>query len=231
MGYAFPASDEIAVMRQSPVNGKHGFVFHEACWSLLLEVYYPESVPLARLMEIFKSLPFPLRGFGVSWGHDYGGLVHLHKQNHHPWEDQLVEREEDSIVCLYAKENPHDVPEIQQLLKEFPRSPPTGYEIGPSASALKGRDCFTMLPWEILEGIAVHLPTADVLNLCRASRVIVYTFSSQSFWASRFKPNADRGYLLKPGITSNHKIGDCYIALRMLPTALLDCKTGKGFGG
>jgi hypothetical protein len=58
-------------------------------------------------------------------------------------------------------------------------------------------DCFIKLPWEIREAIAVYLPTADVLNLRQASRALVPIFSSQSLWASRFKANADRGFLFE----------------------------------
>ncbi|KAI9872224.1 MAG: hypothetical protein M1830_001894 [Pleopsidium flavum] len=184
-------------MRQRPANGRYGFVFHEACGSLLQEVYHPEAVPLARLLEICKSLPFPLQGTGVSWGHDYGGLVLLDNQSHYPWEDQLVERDEDSIECQRARENPYDVPEIQQLLKEPPQSPPSRKGLSSSGPISERGDCFFRLPWEIREEIAVYLPTADVLSLRRASRALVHIFWSQPLWASRFKATSDRGFLFE----------------------------------
>ena len=184
-------------MRQRPANGRHGFVFHEACWALLQEFYHPGPVPLARLLEICNSLPFPLRGAGVSWGHDYGGLVILDNQNHYPWEDQLVERDEDSIECQHARENLYDVPKIQQLLKEPQQSPSSRKDFSFLRPISEREDCFIRFPWEIREELAVYLPIADVLSLRRASRAFVHIFSSQPFWASRFKANSERGFLFE----------------------------------
>lgn len=184
-------------MKQHATHGRHGFVFHEACWSLLQHVYNPETIPLARLLEVCKSLPFPLRATGVGWGHDYDGLAFLDYENNYPWGDRLIERDEDSITCQRARENPYDVPEIQRLLKERPQSPPRGKELSSSGSITEREDCFVGLPWEIREGMAVYLSSADVLSLRRASRAFVHIFSSQNFWASRFKANADRDFFFE----------------------------------
>lgn len=184
-------------MKQHATHGRHGFVFHEACWSLLQHVYNPEAIPLARLLEVCKSLPFPLQASGVSWGHDYGGLVFLDYENSYPWEDRLIERDEVSITCQRARENPYDVPEIQRLLKERSQSPPRGKELSSSGSITEREDCFVGLPWEIREEMAVYLSSADVLSLRRASRAFVHIFSSQHFWASRFKANADRAFFFE----------------------------------
>ncbi len=55
-GYDHPDEDEFEVMGQSEVNGKRGFVFHHACWSLwehkkLFKVC--GSLPIHRLCRIF----------------------------------------------------------------------------------------------------------------------------------------------------------------------------------
>lgn len=197
--YDFPIHDELTVIRRYGAYGEHGLFFHEACWSLLQEAYHPEAIPLARLLEVCKSLPFPLRGTGVDLGHDYGGLVLFDNQNHCPWEGRLIERHDDSITCRHAKENPFDVLEIQRLLKEPPQCPPCWEKLSSSRpiskKKKKKRDDFAKLPWEIREEIALYLPTTDILNFRRASTAFSRIFSSQTFWASRFKANADRGFL------------------------------------
>lgn len=184
-------------MRQRVANGRHGFIFHEACWSLLQEAYHPEAVRLARLLEVCRSLPFPLQGTGVSWGHDYGGLVLLDSQSYYPWEERLIERHEGSITCQHAKENPYDVLEIQRLLKEPPQCPPCWEKLSSSRPISKKGDYFARLPWEIREEIAIYLPTTDILSIRRASRAFSHIFSSQPLWASRFEANADRGFLFE----------------------------------
>jgi hypothetical protein len=80
--YYFPASDELPVMQQDPLNGRHGFILHDACWHLLRKAFQPSEILLERLVKVCESLPFPLRGNVVSWGHDYGGLHFLDDLNH-----------------------------------------------------------------------------------------------------------------------------------------------------
>ncbi len=197
VGCDFPVHDKLTVMRQRVANGRHGFIFHEACWSLLPEAYHPEAIPLARLLEVCRSLPFPLQGTGVSWGHDYGGLVLLDNQSHYPWEDRFIDRYDDSITRRHAKENPYDILEIQRLLKEPPHCPPYWEKLSSSRPISKEGDYFARLPWEICEEIALYLPTIDILSVRRASRAFSHIFSSQPLWASRFKANADRGFLFE----------------------------------
>jgi hypothetical protein len=50
----------------------------------------------------------------------------------------------------------------------------------------ENRDCFSRLPWELREAIAMVLPACDVLKLRQASRSFVDIAASQTFWASRF---------------------------------------------
>ncbi len=114
--YLFPASDELRVMRQRPLNGRRSFVLHDACWHLLQRAFQPGEIPLMRLLEVCKSLPFPLLANAVCWGHDYGGLLVLDDQNHYPWEDRLVEHVYSAKTHSYAKENPYKVPELPALL-------------------------------------------------------------------------------------------------------------------
>ncbi|MCJ1349887.1 hypothetical protein MMC31_008130, partial [Peltigera leucophlebia] len=184
------ASDEVPVMRQPSFDGRHGVVLHDACWCLLKAALDPQSVPLERLFNVCESLPFPLYWDGVCWEHDYGGLALLDEQGHYPWEDRLSEVTY-SEVHLNAEANPYDVPDIVQLIVM-----PLGCPPNPTPSRYHA-DCFTLLPWEILEAIAVNLPTYDALNLRLASRSFARILTSQTFWASRFAPGGERDFVFE----------------------------------
>jgi hypothetical protein len=66
-------------------------------------------------------------------------------------------------------------------------------------------DCFATLPFEIVEEIAFYLPTATVLKTRLASRTFAQLFYSQTFWASRFRANGERGFLFEAW----NKTGSC----------------------
>ena len=189
--YDFQASDRIPVMWHRPVSSRHGFVLHDACWCLLKTAFDTESVPLGRLFNICESLPFFLFWDGVCWDHGYGGSVLLDQRAHYPWEDWLTGLTVYSEIHRNAQANPYDVPDISQLLVMPSDHPP---DTMPSSQC---RDCFTLLPWEILEGIAKLLPTTDALTLRLASRSFICILRSQSFWASRFAPGRERDFVFE----------------------------------
>src|SRR5690349_23528875 len=56
-GYKFSDSDRFAVMSARPLNGRHGYVLHDACWNLLEKACEPCNVPLERLYEVCSSVP------------------------------------------------------------------------------------------------------------------------------------------------------------------------------
>lgn len=48
---------QIPVMREQPKSdGWHGFVFHDACWSLLKECHQGEPLPLEQFLDVLLSL-------------------------------------------------------------------------------------------------------------------------------------------------------------------------------
>jgi hypothetical protein len=190
--YDFPPHDELPVMRQSPDGRRHGFVLHDSCWRLLQRFFEPDDVPIERLFCICKSLPFPIRGINVSWGHTYGGLITFDDEDHYPWEDRVTEQYNSSQT--YAKENPYDVAEIPDLLMLSLKSPKTPAAPVPTA---RSNDCFAILPWEILEAISMNLLVPDALNLVSASRSFLPLLTSQAFWASRFEPGNDCDFIFE----------------------------------
>ncbi|KAF2970831.1 hypothetical protein GQX73_g2783 [Xylaria multiplex] len=184
-----PATDEIGVLRQPPVDGRYGFPLHEACWSLLEKAYSPEPVPRETLFRVYSSLPFPSLGRGLSWGDSHGGLVFI-DNNRYPWEDRYIDRALDSVLPA-ARYDPYHVPEILQLRYEEPQVPAVSGPLQHTA------DCFSKLPREVIILISLYLPTIDALNVRRASGSFLLIFYSRQFWASRFETNADRSWLFE----------------------------------
>ncbi|KAI3534381.1 F-box domain-containing protein [Colletotrichum filicis] len=162
--------DQFGAMGFPPVNGRHGFVFHEACWDLLEKAFHPSPVPLLRLFDVCESLPFPLLSVGISWGHDYGGASIVDNEHHFPFEDRFSDRDYmDPDPVLSA--NPYEAEEAHHLLTEAPEEPPSPE--GPifnAAAPEPERDSFYALPEELRSAIAICLPTLDVLNLRLSSR-------------------------------------------------------------
>ena len=183
---------------------RHPFVFHESCWSLLQAAYSGEPVPLTRFHEVCSSLLFPYDQTSLVWGHDYGGLLRVDDQLYPPWENQSLRNNTGSVEWACAEHDPYDSSTVQRLLKQgFPHVPRcyiTGELDGyhPTRVPNGGNDCFLRLPWEVMEEIAAHLPTADALGLRLLSRAFTPIFSSKVFWASRFEASTDeRGYLFE----------------------------------
>ncbi|KAG7053494.1 F-box domain-containing protein [Colletotrichum scovillei] len=187
--------DQFGAMGFPPVDGRHGFIFHDACWGLLEKAFHPSPVPLSRLSDVCESLPFPLLSVGISWGHDYGGASIVDNEHHFPFEDRFFDRDYmDPDPVLSA--NPYEADEAHNLLTEAPEEPPSPQGLNPNTIEPE-QDNFYALPEELRSAIAIFLPTLDVLNLRLASRSFWTIFNSQQFWASRFKHKSDRSWLLE----------------------------------
>ncbi|KAK4150722.1 hypothetical protein C8A00DRAFT_45939 [Chaetomidium leptoderma] len=196
----FEPSDDngFAALPQRDFRGRHGIVFHDACWSLLEAALKPASVSLQRLFDVCSSLPVPRKCRAPTWGHDFGGAVVVDKTVHFPWEDRYEVPESTKPDPVFSK-NPYQVPGVDRLLAEDPQQPPAATQPArpPRDLAL---DCFAVLPGELCTAIAMLLPTADVLRARLASRAFWPVFYSQQFWASRFTPPppaANRSWLFE----------------------------------
>ncbi|TDZ14321.1 hypothetical protein Cob_v012750 [Colletotrichum orbiculare MAFF 240422] len=193
--YDSPEEDQFGAMRQGEVNGKHGFIFHEACWCVLAKAFHPRPVPKTRLYDVCNSLPFPMNGTSLSWGHDYDGPVAVDNEHHFPWEDRYADRDYAEPYPAFT-ENPYDVSEAETVLAEAVESPPNRILPAP-ASKQQSQDLFHTLPRELRWLVAMYLPTHDALNLRLASPVFWDIFDSQQFWASRFAGDSARSWLFE----------------------------------
>ncbi|KAL2194625.1 hypothetical protein P885DRAFT_42203 [Corynascus similis CBS 632.67] len=196
----FESSDDnsFAVLPDPDFRGRHGIVFHDACWRLLEAALRPASVSLQRLFDVCSSLPVPRNCRAPTWGHDFGGAVVIDKNVHFPWEDRYNVPEATTPDPVFSK-NPYQVPGVDHLLAEDPQQPPVATQ-SPRSPRTVVLDCFTSLPGELCVAIAILLPTTDVLNARLASRGFWPIFYSQQFWASRFTPRlpaANRSWLFE----------------------------------
>jgi hypothetical protein len=203
-------------------RGRHGVIFHDACWSLLEAALHPTSVSLQRLFDVCSSLPVPRKCRVPTWGHDFSGAVVVDKTTHFPWEDEYdapVFTQPDPVFSR----NPYQVPGVDRLLAETPQQPPAMMQPARPPRTL-APDCFVSLPGELYVAIAMFLPTADILRARLVSRAFWSVFYSQQFWASRFKASllaGNRSWLFETRNLSSprdwrwlhHRTNDIYLGL------------------
>ncbi|KAI1429500.1 hypothetical protein F5Y12DRAFT_726492 [Xylaria sp. FL1777] len=197
--YDRPPDDEFGAIDQGERNGRHGFIFHDACWRLLEKALAgrARSAPLERLFRVLSSLPI-LRGTSsFSWGHDFNDDAHPAIRPHHlsPWDDGFDESRfsEPIISCI---ENPYDAAEADQILAATPQLPPKIAVTIPSVGML-GNDLLSKLPLELRLAVNMHLSISDLLNARLASRAFLPVFHDQLFWASRFKDPLERAWFFE----------------------------------
>lgn len=135
-------------MDNRPIKKRHGFIFHEAFWVLLEKTHHPQAVSYSRLYEVCKSMPFipRLRGSGLSFGHDYGGLGL--EENYFPFEDRVFGRTLHSSQFQLSDRNPLYLPEVEQLLKKRPHSIPTIWKHHRTRQARQNANTFSKSPLE-----------------------------------------------------------------------------------
>ncbi len=199
-GYERPDEDEFAVMRRWETNGRRGFIFHAACWSLLERAFHPTPIPHARVFEVCDSLPLVMGGHSINWSHDYGGLAITKNTHIFPWEERFVDREfPDGWFDTPYSADPGAASEVDRILAAAPQTPT---HLENRASFIKSTapikiDPFGLLPLELCSAIAEFLLTPDALNARQASRSFWHLFYSQQFWASRFRGHSDRSWLFE----------------------------------
>ncbi|KAK4041693.1 hypothetical protein C8A01DRAFT_45232 [Parachaetomium inaequale] len=180
--YENPTEHQFGAMTRRDVNGKHGFLFHDDCWSLVKQAYHPAPVPLERLYHVINSLPMDC----------LGALVLGDEKDYFSWERGLVSHQfrEDPPSDILYRVSPLALSEVDDILAEPPQAPDHRHMCRPSptpGSSLPGRDVFASLREELCSAVAACLPTADALNARLASRSFWNVYDSQQFWASRFR--------------------------------------------
>ena len=226
-GYQFPITDQLPMMRQSPWDGRHGFIFHAVCYSILQKFFGSREVPVARLNEVCRSFPFQY--LGLSWGHEYGGIVRVDGKNQCPWEDQYLDEVEQPELS-HQRADPWNVREVKGLLQGTQLGSQMRRNIKSTTSApMNGAvmlNHFTRLPVEVLECIMTYLPTNDVRSFVQTSKglaMVVPSKLGQSFWASRFQQSFELDFVFE---TQEHRDRLDWRALYFEVMKVMPCSSG-----
>ncbi|KAJ6025001.1 hypothetical protein N7540_005798 [Penicillium herquei] len=173
------------------------YATHDACWSLLQEAVKPNEISAQRFVDICESLPLAAL-FCPFWGHTFGGIFDFDPNSGYPWERQLEGNLSKSEASLHVMEDPGSVPKIHEILAKTAHKSSDAMSVQPMVhTKVESEDCFSILPWEIREMIAINLPTSDALNLRQFSRSFYPLLGSPAFWASRFELGGDRAFLFE----------------------------------
>ncbi|EEH22645.2 hypothetical protein PABG_04856 [Paracoccidioides brasiliensis Pb03] len=194
-----------SVFPQSSVDTRgscYGYLFHDACWTLLTKALAPAEVNVWAMYNFCNS--FPSRSGLVNWGHDYGGIFDMYP-NILPGgtpRPQVYRRIQRTVANGYSADEVFHADPLRIPFLDFLRNgtamgkqgdgsigSSTGFSsifVSRSSRSSDANDCFSVLPPELRQMILSLLATADVLNLFLASRTFANSPLLQNFWASRF---------------------------------------------
>ncbi|KAF5570964.1 pyrimidine 5 nucleotidase [Fusarium phyllophilum] len=173
-----------------PPEWRWGFLFHDACWSLL---NFERKVDLGDLFRLCVSSPIG-PDLLLNFGHDYGDVA-----------EKDYEGGIEILVSHYrsAKEaeemlraNPLEIPALKKAITFSARMQQDAFQsIFDRSNLSADKDVFNYFPPEILERIVTFLPSPDVHSLRLASRVFATLSLSERFWVSRFTEGHEFDYL------------------------------------
>ncbi|KAM0437504.1 hypothetical protein ACHAPT_001868 [Fusarium lateritium] len=168
-------------------------IFHDSCFQVL-KLADP-AVPIHMVWHIRSAFHSPQAIINANWGHDYGGILKK-SQDCFPWDNASEETwytlQDAAAVVM---QDPRCRGEVSSLLNA-PYSAPPQVNLPPSALVV-GHDPFARLPEELIEMIAILLPTLDFLEARYASRAFWPIFHVSNFWASRFNMLDERSWLFE----------------------------------
>lgn len=172
------------------VPSQEAFLLHEACWSLLRRVYGQKAVPLARLLNVCKSL-CSLSCTRINWGHSYGGMLDisgrggLHysvTRRHETWRPMIQNPFPDVnrtwTLALQRATRPKGSVN-RKASKPCP--------IKRAKSRSEGVSCLDRLPLDIWIEICAYLKVHDCLQLRFISRRLSTFMQSSHFWTLKIK--------------------------------------------
>ncbi|KAF5251252.1 hypothetical protein FANTH_3687 [Fusarium anthophilum] len=173
-----------------PPEWRLGFLFHDACWSLL---NFEQKVDLRNLFLLCVSTPTG-PDLLLNFGHDYGGVA---VADYEESIEVLVSRfksYKDTVEVDRA--NPLEIPSLKKAINFAARMQQDAFQSILDRSTLSAdKDVFNYFPPEILDRIVMFLPSPDVHSLRLASRVFATLSLSERFWVSRFTEGHEFDYI------------------------------------
>lgn len=197
-----PSAAGGALTAQELATYSWGFLFHDACWSLLEQAVKPGDVDVKALWRILVSVPC---GSELpNWGHNYGGLYMGTAKDQARGEHFVLMGPNSNVVIPSTFWNPFKVRELNKLVADSRiklddekdggdgsspmQTPPPNAGIA-LVGAHSTSDPFSKLPQELRELLICYLASADVANVRLASRKLATTPLTQQFFRSRFWPS------------------------------------------
>ncbi|KAI0171281.1 hypothetical protein BJ166DRAFT_218410 [Pestalotiopsis sp. NC0098] len=183
-----------------------GFLFHEACWSVLEQAVKPREVDIPTIWRILCSVPC---GSELpNWGHNYGGLYMGTMRDQARGEHFVLLGRNSNLVIPSTFSNPFRVPDLEKLVLQnrivTPSADAGGNGGGDMAMGEPGRevsgvgrpgsrDPFAALPLELKEMLLCYMGSASAAAARLASRALASTPLAQPFFQSRFWPGREMG--------------------------------------
>ncbi|KAK4642115.1 hypothetical protein QC761_0081180 [Podospora bellae-mahoneyi] len=90
-GYDKSDDDMFSFDGHQPFENRRGFAFHNVCWTLLKEAFWPKPIPLGTTFQIFDSLTLVIRVKKLDSGYGYG----VNSAEYFPWEINIESQEGD----------------------------------------------------------------------------------------------------------------------------------------
>ena len=154
-----------------------------------MEHFSPWEFDFESLYEALECLPWPEGSASLSMSYQLSLETNHSLMYIAPWIHQIRNRH-NREGC-----DPFILPTLEQLMQPSTSFPASPQGIAKGSLYHNPTDPFNVLPLELREGIAMQLPTQDVLNLRCCSRAMVPMFSNNFFWATRFAIDGERGFL------------------------------------
>ncbi|KAM0288449.1 hypothetical protein ACHAO9_007095 [Fusarium lateritium] len=202
-----------AMCTRNGVTNPWGYGFHASCWDILSKHSTADlGLLLTTCVSKTKSRDDLLDWEPDywehdywehdNWGHDYRGATSLMETDAIPIYDGYVPDLEG--IPDEFRYDPCHIPSLDKAIIEAGRLRSDVYSsrLTPGEESLS-KDTFSRLPPELLQLIAIILPTSDMYALRLASPAFAILELPERFWASRFQPGREFDYVFE---TSDHPV-------------------------
>lgn len=180
------------VMYQGSVAGRHGFLFHASCWSLLEVAYAPNPISPAHLFQLCRRRAVARPGhFSYDWTAADLELSQRNPEYVIPTESPYT-RNPRLLIADYLRHDPLRRQGAYALLAACRPRPPK-----PPLTAWDSPNLFSRVVQVLGSSIAIHLTTRDFLSSRQVLRGLTPVFHDQDFWASRFEPGRERWWFFE----------------------------------
>ncbi|KAM0219279.1 hypothetical protein ACHAQD_006495 [Fusarium lateritium] len=186
-----------AMCTRDEVTNPWGYGFHTSCWDILSKHSTADlGLLLTTCVSKSKSRDDLLDWEHDYWGHEYRGATSLMETDSIPIYDWDVPDLND--IADEFRYDPCHIPNLDKAIIEASRLRSDVYSsrLTPSEESLS-KDTFSRLSPELLQFIAIILPTSDIYALRLTSPAFATLELPERFWASRFQPGREFDYVFE----------------------------------